>query len=94
MFVIGRQGDQVNMQFSTANLAAPAEGMERDYFFVVACWFKDPPGAWGYGFDFTVDPMPFMAMSGFPYHNDGKLPLRRSALSLPATIQYKSNNYP
>lgn len=67
MFVIGRQGDQVNMQFSTANLSAPAPGMVRDYFFVVACWFKDPPGAWGYGFNFTVDPMPFMAMSGFPY---------------------------
>jgi len=67
MFVVGRQGDQVNMQCSTANLADPAEGMERDYFFVVACWFKDPPGAWGYGFDFTVNPMPFMAMSGFPY---------------------------
>ena len=67
MFVVGRQGDQVNMQFSTANLADPAEGMERDYFFVVACWFKDPPGAWGYGFDFTVDQMPFMAMTGFPY---------------------------
>jgi hypothetical protein len=67
MFVIGRQGDQVNMQFSTANLTAPSQGMERDYFFVVACWFKDPPRAWGYGFNFTVDPMPFMAMSGFPY---------------------------
>ena len=67
MFVIGRQGDQVNMQFSTDNLSEPADGMVRDYFFVVACWFKDPPGAWGYGFDFTVDPMPFMAMSGYPY---------------------------
>jgi len=67
MFVIGRQGDQVNMQFSTADLAPPAPGMVRDYFFVVSCWFKDPPGAWGYGFNFTVDPMPFMAMSGFPY---------------------------
>jgi hypothetical protein len=67
MFVIGRQGDQVNMQFSTANLTTPASGMVRDYFLVVACWFKDPPGAWGYGFDFTVNPMPFMAMSGFPY---------------------------
>ncbi|MGE5574952.1 MAG: hypothetical protein ACM3UL_02350, partial [Ignavibacteria bacterium] len=67
MFVIGRQGEQVNMQFSTANLTAPTQGMIRDYFFVVACWFKDPPGAWGYGFDFTVEPMPFMAMSGFPY---------------------------
>ena len=67
MFVIGRQGDQVNMLFSTANLTAPASGMVRDYFFVVACWFKDPPGEWGYGFNFTVDPLPFMAMSGFPY---------------------------
>ena len=67
MYIVGRQGDQVSMQFSTANLTGPADGMERDYFFVVACWFKDPPGAWGYGFDFTVDPMPFIAMSGFPY---------------------------
>jgi len=67
MFVIGRQGDQVNLQFSTANIAPVEPGMERDYFFAVACWFKDPPGAWGYGFNFTVDPMPFMAMSGFPY---------------------------
>ncbi len=67
MFVIGRQGDQVDLKFATANLAPVAEGMERDYFFMVAAWFKDPPGAWGYGFDYTVDPLPFMAMSGFPY---------------------------
>jgi len=67
MYVIGRQGDQVNMQFSTSELAPLAQGMERDYFFVVACWFKDPLGNWGYGFNFTVNPMPFMDMSGFPY---------------------------
>ena len=67
MFVIGRQGDQVNVQFSAANITPAEQGMERDYFFAVACWFKDPPGAWGYGFNFTVDPMPFMTMSGFPY---------------------------
>jgi hypothetical protein len=67
MFVVGRQGDQVNMQFSTADLAPPENGMVRDYFFVVACWFKDPPGAWGYMFDFTVDPLPFLAMTGYPY---------------------------
>jgi hypothetical protein len=74
MYVIGRQGDQVVMQFSIANLEAPAEGMERDYFFVVACWFKDPPGAWGYGFDFTVNPLPFLDMSGFPYTNPESYP--------------------
>ncbi len=67
MFVIGRQGDQVNMQFATDNLSAPADGMVRDYIFVVACWFKDPPGQWGYGFNYTVDPLPFMNMSGYPY---------------------------
>jgi hypothetical protein len=74
MYVIGRQGDQVNMQFSAANLAPPAPGMERDYFFVVACWFKDPLGNWGYGFNFTVDPLPFIAMSGFPYPNTESYP--------------------
>jgi hypothetical protein len=74
VFVIGRQGDQVNMQFSIANLGSQAPGTERDYFFAVACWFKDPPEAWGYGFSFTVDPMPFIAMSGFPYPSSESYP--------------------
>jgi hypothetical protein len=74
MFVIGRQGDQVNMQFSTSELSPLARGMERDYFFVVACWFKDPLGNWGYGFNFTVNPMPFMDMSGFPYPTTESFP--------------------
>jgi hypothetical protein len=74
MFVIGRQGDQVNMQFSTSELSPLAQGMERDYFFVVACWFKDPLGNWGYGFNFTVNPMPFMDMSGFPYPTTESFP--------------------
>ncbi len=67
MFVIGRQGDQIELEFPKSNLSAPAPGMVRDYFFFVATWFKDPPGQWGYGFTFTVEPMPFMAMTGFPY---------------------------
>ncbi len=74
MFVIGRQGDQTNLKFSTASLAAPAPGMVRDYFFVVACWFKDPPGAWGYGFDFTVTPLPFINMTGYPYDSSQSYP--------------------
>jgi hypothetical protein len=40
----------------------------------VACWFKDPPGNWGYGFDFTVDPLPFRSMSGFPYPDTESYP--------------------
>jgi hypothetical protein len=76
MFVIGRQGDAVSLQYSTANLTAPAQGMIRDYFFFESCWFKDENGNWGFGFNFTVDPLPFDTMSGFPYppneyyHND------------------------
>jgi hypothetical protein len=81
MYVIGRQGDQVNMQFSTANLAPVAQGMERDYFFVVACWFKDPEGAWGYGFHFTTDPMPFLNMSGFPYTTAESYPTNAAHLA-------------
>lgn len=67
MYVIGRQGDEVSLLFPIGNLSAPAPGMVRDYFLFVACWFKDPPGQWGYGFDFTVNPMPFLGMTGFPY---------------------------
>jgi CARDB len=67
MYVIGLQGDKVTLEFPTADLKPLDEGMERDYFLFVAAWFKDPPGNWGYGFDFTVDPLPFLNMSGFPY---------------------------
>jgi hypothetical protein len=74
MFVIGRQGDQVNMQFAATNLKPVASGMVRDYFFVVSCWFKDPPGAWGYGFNFTVEKLPFLAMSGYPYPSSESYP--------------------
>jgi hypothetical protein len=74
MFVIGMQGDQVSLRFTTAGLAPVGEGMERDFFVFVADWFKDPPENWGYGFDFTVDPMPFRNMSGFPYPDTESYP--------------------
>ncbi len=74
MFVIGRQGDQVSLSFPADGLEPLEEGMERDYFMFVACWFKDPPGNWGYGFDFTVDPLPFRSMSGFPYPDTENYP--------------------
>jgi hypothetical protein len=66
-FVIGRQGEAVDLQFPATNLAAPAPGMVRDYFLYEATWFKDETGNWGFGFGFTVDPLPFMNMTGFPY---------------------------
>jgi hypothetical protein len=92
MYVIGRQGDLVTLEFPTANLTAPAPGMERDYFLFVACWFKDPPGQWGYGFTYTVDPMPFMAMSGFPYPANESYPY--DAAHLAYLKQYNTREIP
>ncbi len=66
-FVIGRQGDEVSLNFSTTNLPPLAQGLQRDYFFFVSCWFKDESGNWGFGFGFDVDPLPFRNMTSFPY---------------------------
>jgi hypothetical protein len=74
MFVIGMQGDQVSLKFPTTSIAPLQDGMERDFFLFVACWFKDPPGNWGYQFDFTVNPMPFRNMTGFPYPSTESYP--------------------
>ena len=67
IFVIGIQGDKVSLKFPTTDLPTLEEGIERSCFLFVACWFKDHVGNWGYGFEFTVDPLPFQNMSGFPY---------------------------
>lgn len=93
MYVIGRQGDQVSLEFPLTNInqTVPA-GMERDYFFIVACWFKDPPDNWGYGFSYTVDPMPFMGMSGFPYTTAESYPYDQTHLAYIA--QYNTRVIP
>ena len=61
--VIGREGDGVQLKFP-ANLPPAAPGMERDYFLVASVWFK------GNGLSyvpFTVNPIPFQAMTSYPY---------------------------
>lgn len=62
-FVIGREGDTVSLQFPVDTTSVPP-GMIRDYFLIANCWFK------GRGLPyvpFTVDPLPFQAMTSFPY---------------------------
>ena len=81
MFVTGMQGDDIYLQFAAADISPLAEGMERDFFLVAACWFKDPLGNWGYGFNFTVNPLPFQAMSGFPYLPPESYPYDEAHLS-------------
>lgn len=79
-FVIGRQGDEVSLRFPTG-IAPPPENMERDFFFYVSLWFKDEYGNWGFGFGFTVDPLPFQDMSGFPYPATESYPYDEAHLS-------------
>jgi len=67
IFVIGMQGDKVTIKYPITDLPSLEDDTERSVFLYVACWFKDPPWNWGYGFDFTVDPLPFRNMTGFPY---------------------------
>ena len=69
-FVIGRQGDVVSIQFPT-DLPPVPKGWVRDYFVVANCWFK------GEGLPyvpFTVDPLPFQAMTSFPYPSNEAYP--------------------
>jgi hypothetical protein len=73
-FVIGIQGDKVSLKFPTTELKPLEEGMQRSFFVFVASWFKDEYGNWGYGFEFTVDPLPFQDMSGFPYPSTESYP--------------------
>ena len=69
-FVIGREGDVVSLQFS-ADLPPVPQGWVRDYFIIASCWFK------GEGLPyvpFTVDPLPFQAMTSFPYPSNETYP--------------------
>jgi hypothetical protein len=62
-FVVGRQGDEVSLQYPT-DIGPVPEGMERDYFLFVSCWFKVNGLPY---LGFTVDQLPFHGMSVFPY---------------------------
>ena len=76
-FVIGREGDQISLQFS-ANLPPVPAGWVRDYFIIVSCWFK------GEGLPyvpFTVDPLPFQAMTSFPYPSNETYPYTAANLA-------------
>ena len=63
MYVITRQGDEITILFS-ADMDPVPENMERDYFLFASVWFKVDGLPY---VDFTVDPLPFHAMTCFPY---------------------------
>jgi hypothetical protein len=69
-FVIGRRGNEVHLLFPASINPVP-KGMERDYFLVVTCWFKLPGLPY---LPYTVDPLPFHAMSSYPYPSTERYP--------------------
>ena len=71
MFVIGRQGDRLVLQFDATKIPEVPAGMERDYFFVASLWFKVDGLPY---FSFTVEPLPFQNMSAFPYYSPESYP--------------------
>jgi hypothetical protein len=69
-FIIGRQGDEVALKF-LANLGPVPENMQRDYFLFVSAWFKVKGLPY---LSFEVEPLPFHAMSCFPYPSTESYP--------------------
>lgn len=87
-FVIGRQGDRVSLQFP-ANITQPTENMERDFFLVVSLWFKESGNP---AVTFTVDPLPFYAMSSYPYQPTESYPSDSDHLSY--LLEYNNRTLP
>jgi hypothetical protein len=64
MVVFGT-GDEVALEFDPMKLPALPKGWTRDYFFLVKGYEKDMDFYAADGF--TVEPLPFKAMKGYPY---------------------------
>jgi Tfp pilus assembly protein PilF len=64
-FVVFGTGDEIALEFDPAKLPALAAGWTRDYFFLVNGYEKDMDFYAADGF--TVGPLPFRAMGGYPY---------------------------
>jgi tetratricopeptide (TPR) repeat protein len=67
MVVLGT-GDEIALEFDPAKLPSLPTGWVRDYFFLVNGYEKDMDFYAAEGF--TVGPLPFQAMKGYPYAPD------------------------
>lgn len=86
--VIGRRGDEVHLLFP-ANIKPVPENMERDYFMFVSCWFKLPGLPY---LPFTVEPLPFHAMSAYPYPPTESYPYDEAHLGF--LLEYNTRTIP
>ena len=71
MTILG-SGDEIRMRFASAGLAAPPAGWKRDYLLLVDGWAKDADA--NTAFSQSVLPLPFHAMSRYPYRAGERYP--------------------
>jgi tetratricopeptide (TPR) repeat protein len=64
-FVIFGSGDEVRVEFDASSVPPLPAGWSRDYFFYADGFSKDMDFYAAYGY--TVEPLPFHAMRGYPY---------------------------
>ena len=64
-FAILGSGDEVQLEFDSSRLAPLPAGWTRDYFFYADGFAKDMDFYAAHGY--TVEPLPFHAMRGYPY---------------------------
>jgi Tfp pilus assembly protein PilF len=63
--VIMGAGDELTLQYATSRFPPLREGWKRDFILLVDGWAKDADA--NTGFSKTVEPLPYHAMSSYPY---------------------------
>jgi hypothetical protein len=70
--VIMGSGDELRLLFAARSLPAVKAGWKRDYLLLVDGWAKD--GDYNTAFSQSVEPLPFHAMSSYPYPAPQRFP--------------------
>jgi hypothetical protein len=71
-FVIMGSGDELKLQFQASALPPPRPGWKRDFLLKVDGWAKDRDA--NTAFSQSVEPLPFHAMSRYPYSTSEHYP--------------------
>ena len=87
-FVIFGGGDELTLRFTPP--AAPTGDVNRRFLLLSDGYYKDLKQT----IDHTVEPLPFAAMSNFPYADDRALPGRRGPPGLPGRVEHALRGHP